>query len=418
MSEKDVDIIYDVAAFVCDSLSQKVIKDTTTELGVGSVLCTEGSISDAVKFLIDHRPPKILIIDLSNSELPMTELERIRDVCSPEVNIIAIGGKNDVGLFRSLLKFGVVDYIVTPLNSNLIERAISTLLTGVDAYEAIDNRLGKLITFIGSTGGIGTTTMAVNCAWILANTFFKRTVVIDSDYQFGNGNLLLDLKHDASYLDMLESPDKIDDYFIETILKRHGTRLFYLGGLTDISRPFDTDPDTFAYLIDTVRRQFNYLTVDLKLNISSLNKVLISKTNTFVIIAELSTASAHNTSRLIEYLKQEAREKNVIVILNKIGVYSRGAIAKNVFEKVIGMPVSYIIPFDPHNLYGAANLGQPCVTFDTPINDILHNITSRILGNNITQKVHEIYEDGDILSAAGIKNILNKVGLDQFLGTK
>lgn len=418
MSEKDVDIIYDVAAFVCDSLSQKVIKDTTTELGVGSVLCTEGSINDAVKFLIDHRPPKILIIDLSNSELPMTELERIRDVCSPEVNIIAIGGKNDVGLFRSLLKFGVVDYIVTPLNSNLIERAISTILSGVDAYDAIDNRLGKLITFIGSTGGIGTTTMAVNCAWILANTFFKRTVVIDSDYQFGNGNILLDLKHDASYLDMLESPDKIDDYFIETILKRHSTRLFYLGGLTDISRPFEADPNTFAYLIDMVRRQFNYLTVDLKLNISPLNKVLISKTNTFVIIAELSTASAHNTSRLIEYLKQEAREKNVIVILNKIGVYSRGAIAKNVFEKVIGMPVSYIIPFDPHNLYGAANLGQPCVTFDTPINDILHNITSRILGNNINQKVHEVYEDGDILSAAGIKNILNKVGLDQFLGTK
>lgn len=418
MSEKEVDIIYDVAAFVCDSLSQKVIKDTTTELGVGSVLCIEGSISDAVKFLIDHRPPKILIIDLSNSELPMSELERIRDVCSPDVNIIAIGGKNDVGLFRSLLKFGVADYIVTPLNSNLIERAISTLLTGIDAYDAIDNRLGKLITFIGSTGGIGTTTLAVNCAWILANTFFKRTVVIDSDYQFGNGNILLDLKHEASYLDMLESPDKIDDYFIETILKRHGTRLFYLGGLTDISRPFDTDPDAFAYLIDMVRRQFNYLTVDLKLNISPLNKVLISKTNTFVIIAELSTASAHNTSRLIEYLKQEAREKNVIVILNKIGVYSRGAIAKNVFEKVIGMPVSYIIPFDPHNLYGAANLGQPCVTFDTPINDILNNITSRILGNNINQKVHEIYEDGDILSATGIKNILNKVGLDQFLGTK
>ena len=197
MSEKDVDIIYDVAAFVCDSLSQKVIKDTTTELGVGSVLCTEGSISDAVKFLIDHRPPKILIIDLSNSELPMTELERIRDVCSPEVNIIAIGGKNDVGLFRSLLKFGVVDYIVTPLNSDLIERAISTILSGVDAYDTIDNRLGKLITFIGSTGGIGTTTIAVNCAWMLANTFFKRTVVIDSDYQFGNGNLLLDLKNEA-----------------------------------------------------------------------------------------------------------------------------------------------------------------------------------------------------------------------------
>ena len=91
---------------------------------------------------------------------------------------------------------------------------------------------------------------------------------------------------------------------------------------------------------------------------------------------------------------------------------------KNVFEKVIGMPVSYIIPFDPHNLYGAANLGQPCMTIDTPINDILHDLTSRILGNSINQKMHEVYEDGDILSVAGIQNILNKVGLDQILRKK
>ena len=418
MSEKEADLVYDVVAFVCDSLSQKIITDTTTELGVAGVLCQEGSISDVVKFLIDHKPPKILIIDLSNSELPMTELERIRDVCAPEVRIIAIGGKNDVGLFRSLLKFGVVDYIVTPLNTNLILKAISTILSGVDAYDTSDSRLGKLITFIGSTGGIGTTTMAVNCAWILANKFFKRTVVIDSDYQFGNGNVLLDLKNEASYLDMLESPDKIDDYFVETILRRQGTRLYYLGGLTDISRPFEADPETFAYLVDMVRRQFNYLTVDLKLNISPLNKVLISKTNTFVIIAELSTASAYNTSRLIEYLKQEAREKNVIVVLNKIGVYSRGAISKNAFEKVIGMTVSHIIPFEPHNLYGAANLGQPCATLDTPVNDILYDITSRILGNSVNQKVQEVYDDGDLLSAAGIKNMLKKYGLDKLLGEK
>lgn len=414
-NEKDTELPNNLSAFVCDPISQNTIQAAIKELGMAYASCVIGGIDEAITYLKDHRAPKILLVDLSNSELPLSDMERLLNMSSPEVNILTIGSKNDVGLFRALMRFGIRDYLVKPVSVELIIKALSSIITGVDAYEHVDSRQGKIITFVGVAGGLGTTTLATNCAWILANKQFKRSVIIDSNHQFGNANLLLDLKSESSYLDMLESPDKIDDYFVETMLRRHGPRLFYLGGLDDISKPFETDPDTFAHLIDMVRHQFNYLIVDLQLNINPLNRILISKTKTFVIIADLSTASAYNTARLIEFLKQEARDRNVIIVLNKIGLYTRGALSKDAFEKVTNMQVNHIIPFDAYTPYGAANVGQPLASLDCALNSNLNDIVQSILGNEVNNnKMQEVYDDS-VFSKANIKRVLDKFGLSKYV---
>lgn len=410
-NDRDIELPNNLSAFVCDAMSKQVIDAAVSEIGLGYTTSVQGDVDEAVEFLRTNRPPKILLIDLSNSDLPMTDMEKIIEMCSPEVNIITIGAKNDVGLFRTLLKIGIADYLVKPLSVDLVHKAISTIISGTNAYDTPESRKGKVIAFVGMTGGIGTTTLATNCALILANKFFKRSVIIDSDHQFGNANLLLDIKTESSYIDMLESPDKIDDYFVETSLKRYGPRLFYLGGRADISRTIDNDVEAFAYFLEMVQKQFNYLTVDLKLNINPMNKVLISKAKSVVIIADLSTAAAYNTASFIEFLKQDSKDKNVIIVLNKIGMFPRGGISKDAFEKIIGMQVNYILPFDTQVPYGAANVGQPIASLDCKLNDIMYDLVQGILGVGINKnKMHEIYNE-----EFSMKKILDSVGLGKFI---
>ena len=416
--KKQDDLPNNLSAFVCDSTGKRVIDEAIKEMGLAYATCEQGEIDDVITFLENNRPPKILLIDLSNSELPMTDIERIQSICPPDVNILCVGTKNDVGLFRALLRAGIKDYIVKPLTIDFVTRTLSSIIAGNDQFDDSESRLGKIVTCIGVTGGIGTTTIATNCSWLLANKFFKRTVVLDTDYQFGNTNLLLDLKSDVSYLDVLESPDKIDDYFVETSLKRHGPKLFYLGGLIDLSRTLDTDPEAFAQFIQRVRKQFNYVVVDMKLEITPLNKVLIAQTNTFVIIADLSTAAAYNASRFIEYLKQESRGKNVSIVLNKIGEYTRGAMSKDAFEKIVSMPVKHMLPFDAYTAYGAANVGQPIASIDCSLNSYLDDIVQDILGYDLdSSKIQEVYETS-LLSKESLKKALKKVGLDNLLQDK
>lgn len=401
-----------LVSFVCDPTSKEVVDATIKEMGLGYTESFIGEIDDMFNYLKEKKTPKIILIDISNSELPMSDLTKISEICSPEVHIIVAGSKNDVGLFRELLRFGVDDYLSKPLTTEILKKAINNITVGVDAYDNTESRNGKIITFIGSNGGIGTTTLAANSSWMLANKFFKRTLIVDCDFQFGDLNLFLDLKTENSYLDILESPDKIDDYFVETILQKHGPKLYYLGGLTDITRNIEHDPESFSIIIDSVRKQFNYIICDTPCHFDAISKNVISKTKFFVLVAELSMASAQNTMRILELLKQEARGKKIIVVINNVGKYVRGAVGKDEFEKVINLPISHMIPFDEYTPLGAANVGQPVASLSSSMNPSLEEILQDMLGNTIiTNKLTEVYNDS-FFSAINLKRLARKFGIN------
>lgn len=400
-----------LVSFVCDQAAKEVIDATIKEMGLGYTESFIGEIDDIFNYLKDKKTPKIVLLDISNSELPMSDLTKISEICSPEVHIIVVGSKNDVGLFRELLRFGVDDYLSKPLTTEILKKAISNITVGVDAYDNTESRNGKIITFIGAKGGVGTTTLSANSSWMLANKFFKRTLVVDCDFQFGDLSLFLDLKTENSYLDVLESSDKIDDYFVETILQKHGPKLYYLGGLSDITRNIEHDPESFSIIIDSVRKQFNYIICDMPCYFDTITKVVLSKTKFFVLVAELSMASAQNTMRILELLKQEARGKKVIVVINNVGKYVRGAVGKDEFEKVINMPISHMIPFDEYTPLGAANVGQPVASLSSSMNPSLEEIIQDMLGNTIiTNKLTEVYSDS-FFSVVNLKRLARKFGI-------
>ena len=80
------------------------------------------------------------------------------------LKIVALGTVNDVGLFRDLLAAGASDYLVKPVS----REALAAALERDGGRGAAAAWLGQVIAFIGSRGGVGTTTAAVACAWLLA----------------------------------------------------------------------------------------------------------------------------------------------------------------------------------------------------------------------------------------------------------
>jgi pilus assembly protein CpaE len=210
---------------------------------------------------------------------------------------------------------------------------------------------------------------------------------MDLDFSFGTANLMLDIKAENSYLDVLESPEKIDDYFVETILRKHNQRLYYLGGLIDLVRGINVDLKAFEAMVLLVKKQFNYIIVDAQREISETNKISMDNADNFIIIVELSLASAQNTVRLLEYLNTDQVGKKVLIIANKVGLSSGGALSKESFEKVLDRKINYIMPLDESTALAAANIGQPLASSSGPLSEILENVTDDLLGKKDTHKV-------------------------------
>ena len=51
--------------------------------------------------------------------------QRLADVCEPGVTVVALGDRNDCGLFRDLLQHGVADYLVKPITPGLLQKSVA-----------------------------------------------------------------------------------------------------------------------------------------------------------------------------------------------------------------------------------------------------------------------------------------------------
>jgi pilus assembly protein CpaE len=402
MAKSNENLPHNIMGFVDDPVSEHIIMTAIKELGVSYAEAVQGTIHDVIAFLKSNNSPKILIFDISNSELPLTDINKIKDFITPNTKIIIIGGKNDVGLFRDLMNIGISDYLMKPLNIALVKKSIEDAQSAV---KLVVEKTGKLIYTLSSVGGAGATTIATNVAWILANRHFKRTVLIDLDFLFGVIHLMLDMKAENSYIDILESPEKIDDYFVETILKKHSQRLYYLGGLADIVRGISIDKAAFEALIATVKKQFNYILVDSQREMNQAQRICMSHADVFIIAVEMSISSAQNTARIMEFLNTEQTSKKILIVANKVGLSSSGALSKDAFEKVIDAKIDYIMTVDEVMALAAANIGQPLATSHNNLTAILEDITDDLQGKNEQLAIEKELLKKEGITAERIKNM-------------
>ena len=102
---------------------RKVVDQVIGELAIPNASVQKGGIQEATRLLGEQRSPRLLVVDLTGIELALSAVNELAEVCEPGVTVIAIGDRNDVGLFRDLINNGVSDYLVKPIAPALLKVA-------------------------------------------------------------------------------------------------------------------------------------------------------------------------------------------------------------------------------------------------------------------------------------------------------
>ena len=89
-------------------------------------------------------------------------LDQLAEVCDAGTRVIVAGRVNDVTLYRELTKRGVSEYLITPIGTLDVVRAICSLFSSPDAKP-----VGRIIAVVGAKGGVGASTVAHNIAWAI-----------------------------------------------------------------------------------------------------------------------------------------------------------------------------------------------------------------------------------------------------------
>jgi len=366
-------------AFCNDSESYSAVDRVIGEMMLPHASIRKGAVKDAVRYLSDHPSPKLLIIDITGSDLPLSDIDNLANVCEPGVTVIALGERNDCGLFRDLLHHGVADYLVKPLSPSLLQRAIANVADHADTARS-NSKLGKLVAVMGARGGAGATTLATNIAWIVAQQRRRRVALVDLDLQFGTVALSLDIEPSHGLREALENPDRIDSLFMERAMTQHSDRLFVMSAEENPDETLLLDFSAVELLINELRSKFHYVVIDVPRNTApSTHQVLESATD-LVMVSDFSLAGMRDTMRTINMLPNLNASCNIIAVANRAGEHKQGEMPRSEFEKGIGRKVDFVLPFDAKTVATSTNFGQPVAAGKGMVAKGIAEIADRLCG--------------------------------------
>ena len=331
------------------------VQEMIRELQLDDELVVTDTLDDALRRIRSGSVPRVLLLDLAEASAPISEVSSARSIGGAELKLVALGNVNDVSLFRDLLAAGCNDYLVKPATR---EALAAVLEKGSAAAVAGDGGLGQVIVFVGSRGGVGTTTTAVSCAWLLAEERGGRVALVDLDLHFGTIALKLDTDPGAGLCEALEEPSRIDSLFIERAMVKVTDNLRVLAAEAAATQHLIIDAGAVDTLLYELRRKFARIVVDLPRGATPIQRVVLASATHVVVMCERSLAGLRDTIRLQAMMREQSPQVHVwLVEAGATG--GRALIGKSEFQKGIGQGLSASISYDPKSAGAAANSGQP-----------------------------------------------------------
>jgi pilus assembly protein CpaE len=328
---------------------------TDRRISKANVTVSMGGLTGAIDFFAGQPSPNLIVVEsLIPGSALIAGLERLAEHCEAGTKIIVIGEANDIGLYRELIRRGVSEYLVPPLQPLQLIRAISALYV-----EADKPFVGKTIAVLGTKGGAGASTIAHNMAWCMAESMAVNTTLVDLDLSWGTTGLDFNSDPNQGVADALLSPDRVDDVLLDRLLTRHTDRLTLFTAPASLDREYDLEPQAFETVIEGVRRGVPFVVLDLPHVWTRWKRSTVMAADEVILVSQPDLASLRNAKNLYDLLKAgRPHDAPPKVVLNMVGVPKRPEIPVKDFGDALGCEPILVLPFDPQLFGSAANNGQ------------------------------------------------------------
>ncbi len=351
-------------ALVADEVTREAASRAASQLGWGDAVVLAGGLAKAVRSLDPAKMPALLVVDISGEDEPDAAIDEIIQRSGTGTRIITIGTVNDVMLFRRLAARGIVDYLVKPVSSELLCDAFRRAVRGEG--EATDSkRRARIHTFIGARGGVGSSTLALSTAWLLSKEHGMQTALIDFDLHFGTLALSLDLEPGRGLRQALEHPERTDGLLLASAMVKGDEKLPILAGEESLSDMLHFEPDGAEALLTALGHDYDCLVVDLPRSLDGAARYALGASDSTVIVTDLSLAALRDTFRLSGLVKSLGANATPIIVASQVGALHRGEIGRPEFERGLGNPLDFAVPFDAKAARATAVSGKALPAAET-----------------------------------------------------
>jgi pilus assembly protein CpaE len=336
-----------------DANNRQELTNFLGQFGVNVI--AQAATSDALAPLLSRQDaPQLVIVNLDpNAQDTLRKVGSLPRQFGA-ISFFVMSQTMDANILMEAMSLGVKEFIPLPIP----EAKFAAAVERVAQMHGMGKR-ARVISFVPTIGGCGSTTTACNVAAALART--SKTVLVDMDLMRGGVANYFDVRPRYTIADVMET-DKVDKQLLDNALTVHSG-----SGLSILARP-DLPEDTARVnqpglhrLLGLLSRVFDNVVIDSMMSIAPLYNTVLQASDVNVVVMQLNVPSRWNAERFVGALRRMGCESSKIKLIANRYVKKGWDIEPDEVERALGLRLSWMVPNDFKNAIAAINFGEPVV---------------------------------------------------------
>jgi len=300
--------------------------------------------------------PELIIVETNDiSDAFIQQLGNLAGVCAAGTDAVIIGPKNDVHLYRSLVEMGIKDYLVRPVSEEDMIKVIARTLVEKRGLSG-----SRLISVIGSKGGVGTTAIAQIMAWNVAEVLKQKTILLDIAGSAGGIGIAFGLEPSATLTEVVRLGGGGSDDDLKRVIQPVSEQLFLLvsGGEPMLMDP--PEADNVETLVNRLMQKYPVVVVDLSHATAPVRKRLLARSAEIVLVTTPMLSALRNARTLLGEIKTlKSHTKDVDLVVNMLGMARAEEVPLKDIKTALGLDPAATIAYQPKIFVGSEATGKP-----------------------------------------------------------
>jgi pilus assembly protein CpaE len=256
------------------------------------------------------------------------------------------------------LRLGVKECFSFPIRVEEFQEALDRLPTPDASLEVAETT--RVVSFLGSKGGVGNTFIATNVAHLLAQEQKGLVLLMDLDLRYGQVIYFFDVQPKYNVIDVIENFERLDKTYLQSLFHSYDK---FLSILPAPSRLEEAEAVTGEHLEKILRylknsRLFSWILLDCCHQMDEVTLKALELSDDILLVTNPSIPALSNAKKLLELLQLlDLGGVRSEVILNSW--QKRGDLGEAEVVSFLGREVTSKITFDPQQVGRCINEGRP-----------------------------------------------------------
>lgn len=303
--------------------------------------------------------PDIGVVAIDSNPAKALELVAQLHEASPKCCILVLSSSTDGNLILQAMRAGAKEFLSQPIKLDDLVQALERIGSRGLGRGEQRSRGCNVIALAGATGGVGTTSLAVNLGCVLAADERNSVVLIDLDLCLGDADVCLDTIPDYTLVDVAQNASRMDFTLLKRSLTKHSSGLFLLPRPVQLDDVNLITPEDLQRVIGLLKATFTHVLIDLSKSYGTLDRVALSMSDHVLLVTQLDLPCLRNVVRLLmSFSEMNELAKKVKVVVNRAGLDS-GQISLKKAQETIGRDIFWQLPNDYRVMVEVRNNGVP-----------------------------------------------------------